>query len=306
MIDLNWYPGWVRKSITFTIDDGNVVLDRKFMNYVKPAGIKGTFNLRTPLKSYMSADDYRRLYRGYEISNHCRYHAYAFADGKEYAFADVPFDEATADRSLVYPTDEEGIFRIYTYAWTYIADAERYIKCVLDCQRELEEVFGKGKITGYVWPCGKQDNAEVIDRLKKLGFAAIRKTGNVRGSTGYSLPADRTEWSYTANYTCMTETAAEYEALPDDGQLKFYCFGVHSHDFENAGRWDVLIDFCEKYGNRPEDFWYASVGEIFSYEDAVKSVRTEKDRVYNPSDIDLYVTIDGKRRVLGAGETIYL
>ena len=67
-IDLNYFPGWVRKSITFTIDDGNTVLDRKFMNYVKPAGITGTFNLKTPLKSELGADGYRELYRGYEIA----------------------------------------------------------------------------------------------------------------------------------------------------------------------------------------------------------------------------------------------
>ena len=48
-LDLNYYPGWTRKSITFTIDDGNLKLDRKFLDVVKPAGLKGTFNLCTPL-----------------------------------------------------------------------------------------------------------------------------------------------------------------------------------------------------------------------------------------------------------------
>ena len=39
-IDLHFYPGWTRKSMTFTIDDGNVKLDRKFLDITEPAGLK--------------------------------------------------------------------------------------------------------------------------------------------------------------------------------------------------------------------------------------------------------------------------
>ncbi|MCQ2428220.1 MAG: polysaccharide deacetylase family protein [Clostridia bacterium] len=305
-IDLNYFPGWTRKSISFTIDDGNVRLDRKFMDIVKPAGIKGTFNLTTPLRHMEDKNMYVDFYRGYEIANHCRYHAYPFADGKEYDIKNESFDRETADRACVYPTAEEGIYRIYTYNWCYLADDDRYMECVASCQAELEELFGKGKIKGYIWPCGEQPNASVFSRLKNCGFQNIRKTGCVKDSTGFALPADRTRWSYNADYRCMTETAELFEKYPDDGTLKWFCFGVHSHDFENAGRWDVLIDFCEKYGNRPEDFWYASVGDVMTYEDAVKSVIGSADAVINPSDTDLCVKIDGRRVTLGAGEKISL
>ena len=44
-VDINFFPGWVRKSVTFTIDDGNIKMDKKFLDIVKPAGILGTFNL---------------------------------------------------------------------------------------------------------------------------------------------------------------------------------------------------------------------------------------------------------------------
>ena len=44
-IDLKFFPGWTRKSVTFTIDDGNVAMDKKFLDIVRPAGILGTFNL---------------------------------------------------------------------------------------------------------------------------------------------------------------------------------------------------------------------------------------------------------------------
>lgn len=303
-IDANFYPGWVRKSITFTIDDGNLALDRKFMDYVKPAGIKGTFNLTTPLRAPFNHDDYRRQYRGYEIANHCRYHAYPFAEDRPVTVKQEKFDPAKADPAYVYPTDEEGIYRIHTYAWCFLADDERYMQLVDSCQKELESVFGKGSIKGYIWPCGEQKNEKVYEALKAYGFESIRITGCTEDFTGFDLPADRSRWSYNADYTCLNAVAEKYAAYPDDGKLKFFCFGVHSHDFEYNDKWDELISFCRDYGCRPEEFWYASVGDIFAYEDAVKSLTVTEDSVTNPSNVDVYIKIDGKRRVLEAGETI--
>lgn len=305
-IDVNFYPGWVRKSITFTIDDGNVVLDRKFMNYVKPAGIKGTFNLLTPLRKDFSAGDYRSLYKGYEISNHCRYHAYPFSESRPVEIKDELFDQNTADPAYGYRTEEEGIYRIHTYAWTFLADDETYMKCVDSCQKELRDVFGENACRGYVWPCGEQNNPAVFKALQDYGFQSIRKTGCVRDKTGFALPGDRMRWSYNADYTCLNEVARAYDAWEDDGNLKFFCFGVHSHDFENNHRWEELETFCRDFGCRTGEFWYAAVGEIFDYEDAVRGLVITETSVSNPSNIDLYIKVNGIRKVLGAGETLPL
>ena len=180
------------------------------------------------------------------------------------------------------------------------------MKCVDECQKELEDVFGKGKIRGYVWPCGLQHNDRVIEAVKSYGFQSVRKTGCLEDATGFALPEDRMEWNHNANYKDMLEVGEKYDAYPDDGQLKFFCFGVHSHDFENAGRWDVLIEFCARYGNRPNDFWYASVGEILDYEDAVKAVVVTDSEIKNPSSVDLYIKIDGEPKILSANSCISL
>jgi hypothetical protein len=298
-IDLHFYPGWTRKSMTFTIDDGNVKLDRKFLDITEPAGLKGTFNLKTPL-THLTPEEYREFYKGYEISNHCKYHAYAFTPHTTREIKNEIFDRATADKAYGYLTEEEGLYRIFTYGWTYLATDEKYMECVDDCQRELEALFGKGKIRGYVWPCGLQQNERVIELMRQHGFQAMRRTGYVADSTGFALPEDRLNWSYNADYQNMLELGEKYDAYPDDGELKFFCFGVHSHDFENAGRWDVLVDFCNRYGNRPNDFWYASVGEILDYEDAVNAVEITDNEIRNPSDIDLYIKVDGERKMLSA------
>ena len=87
VIDTAYFPGWTRKSFTFTIDDGNLEMDRRFLDIVKPRGILGTFNLCTPKFNELSAEGYRDFYRGYEIANHCKDHPTVERDGYEYPLA---------------------------------------------------------------------------------------------------------------------------------------------------------------------------------------------------------------------------
>lgn len=298
-LDANFFPGWVRKCISFTIDDGNVRLDRKFLDITEPAGLKGTFNLNTPLKR-LDADGYRDFYRGYEIANHCQYHAYGFTSETTREIKNEPFDRETADKSCLYPAEEgEGLYRVYTYNWCYVAKNDTYLQCTRAATEELENVFGKGTVKDYVWPCGEQKNAALIEKLKvEGGFRSIRKTGCIGADSGFAMPADRLAWSYNANNQNLTEFSKAYKEYPDDGKLKFFCFGVHSHDFENADNWYVLEDFCRDFGNRPNNYWYASVGEIFDYEDAVKALQITDTEIKNDSPIDLYVKIDGEPIVL--------
>jgi hypothetical protein len=105
-------------------------------------------------------------------------------------------------------------------------------------------------------------------------------------------------WTYNATDGNLLELAEIYENYPDDGELKFFCFGLHSVDYERAAKWGDLALFAKKYGNRPEDFYYASVDDIFDYEDAVAALEINEDFVYNPSDITLYIKVDGQRITL--------
>ncbi len=299
--DVNFYPGWTRKAITFSIDDGNLDMDRKFLSIIKPAGIVGTFNLCTPLRKKITPDEYRQMYRGFEITNHCHRHPMAFGINRHPQLSDAPFDEATADPSLIYRTDENGFYRIHARNWNYfIADDDKYIELVNRCTQELESVFGTGTIKDYVWPFGYQQNTALTERLIALGFRSIRETGNVSNSTGFALPENRLHWSYNADHMSLLADADLYESYPDDGNLKFFAFGVHSIDFENNAKWDDLKQFCEHYGNRPEDFWYATVGDIFDYEDAVKALIYTENEIRNDSDIDLFIKVNGIRRRLHA------
>jgi peptidoglycan/xylan/chitin deacetylase (PgdA/CDA1 family) len=309
-LDFNFYPGWTRKSITFTIDDGNITMDEKFLAIVKPAGIIGTFNLCTPLKKDMTNEDYRAFYRGYEIANHCHRHPLSLSPTNPPEIAAEPFDEATADKEKAYRTEEDGFYRVFakhSQSWNYyVAADDKYMEYVAHCNDLLEDVFGKGTVKDFVWPFGDQRNPALTERLIGYGFRSIRATGDLGDTTGFALPANRMRWSYNAHNRTLLENAAKYEAYPDDGELKFFAFGVHSIDFERDGSWDDLKEFCAKYGNRPEDYWYASVGDILDYEDAVKALTVTDTEIRNDSDVDLYIKIDGERQRLWAHSAIQI
>lgn len=305
-LDVNFFPGWVRKAVSFTIDDGNIFMDEKFLSIVRPAGILGTFNLCTPLKKELTAEDYRRFYRSYEIANHCHRHPHAFSENRQPTVTDAPFDEATADPALAYPTDEDGFYRIFSRTWNYyIATDDKYMEYVDLCGHILEDTFGEGTVKDFVWPFGEQQNPALIQRLSTHGFRSVRATGDVRDTTGFALPENRMRWSYNASNRTLLEVADLFDAFPDDGSLKLFCFGVHSIDFDRDGNWNDLVAFCEKFGNR-DDLWYASMGDIFDYEDAIHALQITEDSVTNDSEIDLFVKIDGIRRKLCAHTSLPL
>ena len=299
-----YFPGWTRKSLCFTIDDGYVPMDRKFLDITEPAGLRGTFNLFSPLGWFSTTEGYAEFYGKYEIANHCRYHAYPLTPETNKPLGEGLFGQTEPDRAFRYRTEEEGVYRVYTYDWTYVADDDKFSELVVSCERDLEAIFGKGKIRGFVWPCGEQQNPRVFEMLKAHGFQSIRKTGCVGDSAGFDMPEDRMRWSYTADCNSLIRLGELYESYPDDGKLKFFCFGVHSSDFEGANKWDDLRDFCNKFGNRPDEYYYAGVGEIMDYEDAVNEATVTPNEITNNSDVTLYAIVNGKKITVSPKETV--
>ena len=75
-------------------------------------------------------------------------------------------------------------------------------------------------------------------------------------------------------------------------------FGVHSADYERANKWDELAAFCDKFRDKPQEFWSATNREIFEYEDALKDLCIKDGKIKNTSEKTLYVKIDGEKIVL--------
>ena len=309
-VDLNYFPGFTRKAISFTIDDGNITCDTKFISIVKPHGIKGTFNLFYTTWKGFSHDDYRALYDGFEIANHCKHHPFALWDTKEYTYSEEYYKEGMPiNEGVLYKTENPRIhIEISESYWAHVkrtANNENYVILIEEGRRELEEVFGEGKIRGFVWPYGGHPNQAIRNYLKGCGhYYGARSVSSGRADEDFSLPKNRMSWVYNARHSDLLVKAEEFDKYEDDGNLKWLCFGVHSHDFEGSKNWCDLEEFAERYGDREGDFYYATNVEIFDYEDAVKSAVVTNDSVHNPSGIDLYIKIDDRCVVLKAGETI--
>ena len=169
--------------------------------------------------------------------------------------------------------------------------------------RELNGIFGEGSVKDFVWPYGEQNNSKVKEYLRKT-HRSVRKTGCTLDRDGFNLPADKKAWSYNANHLNLLETMEKYEDYPDDGNLKFFSFGVHSIDFESDSKWDELREFAAKYGNRHDTYWYASVGEIFDYDEAISLVEITDEAVINRSCLTVYLAVGGEKKALSPGEMI--
>lgn len=297
IIDKNFYPGWVRKSVSFTIDDGNNPLDKKFISIVKPAGLKGTFN---PCGEEPSPiPEYPEMYDGFEISNHCSHHPGLFTDEMKKCLSEKPLVRGEEGVGYVYRAEEDGFYYDKRTSYTMCAaDEEHYIMCALQAEEELVRVFGRDRVRGFVWPFSRQGDDAFLKKLVAAGhFESVRGTMMPEGKEKFSLPKNRFDWCFNGECFNLLESAAEYDSLPDDGELKYYCFGVHSHDFENSGRWNVLEEFCRKYGGR-SDFYYCTIHDVFDIQDAVAALEITDMYIYNPSDIDVYVKIDGRKEII--------
>ena len=311
-IDVKFYPGWTRKAITFSIDDGNLPMDKKFIDIVEPYGIKGTFNLCSERLSKMSPEEYRDFYRGFEIANHCKYHPIAFVDGEEYEISSEPYDPETSDRTKIYPVG--GVEGLYYSArplggWYRRAPAETYIRLIEEGHRELEEVFGEGSIRCFIWPYKRQeDNKKLCEYVDAIPYYYSDRINSCVGVDPkvYFAPPNSKFFYLCARQKNLLDMAASFEALPDDGELKFFCFGIHSIDYENSEKWGDLLAFAKQYGARPEDYFYATIAEIYDYSEATKALEITDTEIKNPTELDLYVKIDGERRVIKAGRTLPL
>lgn len=303
VVDKNYFPGFVRKSVTFTLDDGIYQYDKKVVEILKNVGFKGTFNINNPA----SVSD-PSIYEGFEVANHHILHAVAMKDN--YAALEIveEFLPENADRSKVYLKSQtidgkqvEGLYYVFIgNSWHPLASNDTYTEYLKWTEIELEKIFGEGSIVGFAYPHGNQYNDAVIEYLKSAGYLYGRRTGNLKGTTGFALPKDRFTWTYNADHNCLNEVMAEYDAYEDDGELKMFSFGVHAKDFETYAKWGELIRFANLYGNRSEDFWYASNREIFEYEDALNELIITDEKIVNDSDVDIFVTINGERTIIFA------
>lgn len=264
------FPEFKTKCVTLSFDDGNCY-DRTMVEILNRYGIKCTFNVCSGIiqddPARVQFDELNTVYKGHEVASH------------------------TFSHPLTNNLDLAGI------AYQITKD------------RELLEAATGSLIQGFAYPFGLYEQEGMVDLIGKCGIKYARTTVS---TGGFSLPKDFLRW----NPTCHQENPRLYDLaekffVPDDmsylprvhAQL-FFIWG-HAHEYKNC--WENLEKMCKTLSGK-ENVWYATNGEIIDYISAYRALRRSVNGkiVHNPTDVDVFVSVNGKNVLLEKGKTTVL
>lgn len=268
------FPGFKYKAVTFSYDDGGI-FDKRLVQILDKHGLKGTFNLNSGL----FGDEVARRLTKEEILELFQdsVHEVAIHGKKHRSLADAPMAMATDD---------------------VIAD-----------RVALEKLFDR-IVTGMAYPFGTY-NDEVVQMLQACGVEYAR---TIRSTEKFDIPTDWLRMPATCHHKNprLMELAREFVDLTRPNHpwnqcaRLFYVWG-HSYEFNDNDNWHIIEEFAQFIGGR-EDIWYATNMEICKYVKAYDQLQFSAlgDRVYNPTDRDVYMRYFGKDVLVKAGQTVKL
>lgn len=266
------FPGFRRKAVTLSYDDG-VRADKKLIGILDEYGLKCTFNLPSGFFAEDDGDEHLsereavELYKGsgHEVALHGLRHLSLSEVGDAMAARDI------------------------------VADKVR-----------LENLFGK-IVIGMAYANGSSDRhaAEIASHC------GIRYARTTVSTEKFDIPEDFMLMPVTCHHAnprldlLTDEFISDGESsYPWGNHPKLFSLWGHSVEFERNRNWNIIEDFAKKIGNR-SDIYYATNGEIYEYVEAFKQLRTSSDGKlwYNPTCTDLFVSYEGIKAKIAAGQT---
>ena len=155
----------------------------------------------------------------------------------------------------------------------------------------LEKYCGY-RVQGGSYPYGIF-NDEIIAAAKLAGIVYSRTTKN---TDWFSFPDNFMMWHPTCHFKNAAELADSFVKRCDVAwsHMLFYIWG-HSYELGTEKDWSNMEELCSKIGNI-DSVWYATNIEIYEYMTALKQLRffADNSKVYNPTDLDLWIDVDGK------------
>ncbi len=324
-VDTKYYPGWTRKALTFSLDDGNTTFDPLLVPILNEYGIRATFMLHNG--SYKDLT----LYDGHEVANHSYSHSGRFMttnanpftvaeilqdiDKQEQNLEQLLADAKSKDTTLDL-NEEMGAFAIpMTSGYFFDADGSAdAADARSDADNEaLAELFRSAGIQGYsARVIADLTNKEImLLYFEAKGYVANRVIRNGSPVT-YDLPESFLFWTPSARLSQMADKdgnasngyqndlSKNYIDLPDDGEMKLlFIWGhptevIHTATKEehtgtpNSTVWKRdLISFLELF--QGDEYYKGTMSEVASYANAQKKLTVnEKGKLVNPTDVDLY------------------
>ncbi len=271
-----YYPGYAKKALVLSYDDGNETADTILIEKLNAAGMKGAFNI---IGSRLVEDEtvknrLRDLYSGHEIGNH----TYSHPDMRE-----------TPANGAAVLTEQQ---------------------CIDDISRAkalLEEYFDT-QVKGLAYSI-TNPNRPLVNEYVKSTHIYARNAPTRGGGTEFAIPQSFSpSWSFTAiDYNAGTDYCPEYIdrylqlETPELTQLSIW---GHPSVVNQDNRWYVIDNMIYDYVNCGQNIWNPTVADYVDYINATRALVVTADFVANPTNIDIYATSEGVQIVIPAN-TLY-
>lgn len=266
------YPGFKKKALTFSYDDG-VVQDILLIEKLKKYGFKGTFNLNSgqsgqeklrPSRveegktidcSHLDLEKNKDIYSGMEVATHTYSH---------------PFME-----TLGYPQQIEEISK------------DKF---------NLERIFSS-PVVGAAYPYGTYNE----DTLKALSNEGIIYSRTVKSTYSFNRPYNWLLWHPTIHHNDPRLIEVILDFIDTKEELPILYIWGHSYEFAIENNFRIMDKIGQMLSNR-DDIYYATNKEICQYIKAAELVyykKREEGFLVNPSSEDVYlITSKGEKIVL--------
>lgn len=268
------FPGFKRKAVTLSYDDG-VVWDKDLIEIMNAHGLKGTFNINTEL--YAKESGQRRL--------------------------------TEKDAFDLYANSGQEI-AVHGAKHIHLADAEDSVAVreVMVDRENLERTYGK-IVKGMAYAYGNYSD-KVVEILRRCGIVYARTTVSTEK---FDIPKDWLRLPATCHHRNprLMELARQFVEGEETGYQSarpklFYLWG-HSYEFNDYDEWGIIKEFAEYIGNR-EEIFYGTNMEIYNAVTDFNNLVFSADgsMVYNPSHREVCVNAYGKDVLIPSGATVEL
>ena len=174
---------------------------------------------------------------------------------------------------------------------------------ILKDREELEKVTGY-PVRGLAYPNGSYTE-DIVRMLPPLGISYARVVGN---TDNFDIPEDFLRWKATCHHNHnLLENADAFISFSKSQYLKLMYVWGHSYEFSQDDNWGLIEEFASRISGRNE-IWYATNIEIVDYLNASRNLIFTADLsiVYNPSALDLWITVDDAPVKIHGGATVKL
>ena len=270
-LDTEFYPGFTKKALIFSYDDGSMPGDKSLIEHLNAVGYVGSFNIisshwNTLTESQL--EEKRHIYAGHEIANH----SYTHPRMNEK-------DEITGE---------------------FVLTEEECINDIAAGKEMLEKVFGY-EVVGFAWPYTVPAARPGIRKHACENYIYARGAAD---NYSFDVPDSFLDaWTFTV-YQVRSEgvlkTCADKYKDYDSTNLSLFSVWGHSFEFYNGklsfDEYDEFLNLCKTI-----DLWNPTCADYVRYVNAHKEMIVDYENVYNPSEFTQYIKANGEEIVLPAG-----